>query len=202
MSKILEALTFEDFVKQASHWLTSARFVWFVHGNLSADQAVSLVDTARATLSPHSIAKEDLVDVRCIALPNGKKILIERNLDDLTNENNCLVTYFEVGLEGTDLRTKMLHQVVMQYLDEPTFNQLRTNEQLGYVVLSRKCEYRDVMGAQFIIQSPKESSEYIVNSLNNFLNTMREKVQVLTEEDFKVQVEAVSIKAAEKDYNL
>ena len=58
------------------------------------------------------------------------------------------------------------------------------------------------MGAQFIIQSPKESSEYIVNSLNNFLNTMREKVQVLTEEDFKVQVEAVSIKAAEKDYNL
>lgn len=87
------------------------------------------------------------MDVRCVALPSGKSVLIERNLDDTTNENNCLVTYFEVGLEGTDLRTKMLHQVVMQYLDEPTFNQLRTNEQLGYVVVSRKVEYRDVIGA-------------------------------------------------------
>ena len=91
----------------------------------------------------------------------------------------------------------------MQYLDEPTFNQLRTIEQLGYVVVARRCEYRDIVGTQFLIQSPKESSEYIVNSLNNFLATMREKVKnELTEEEFKTQVEAVYIKAAEKDYNL
>jgi secreted Zn-dependent insulinase-like peptidase len=79
----------------------------------------------------------------------------------------------------------MLHQVTMQYLDEPTFNQLRTIEQLGYVVFARKSDYRDVMGTQFIIQSPKYSSEYIVNSLNTFLDNQREKVKTLSEEDFK-----------------
>ena len=100
------------------------------------------------------------------------------------------------------MHTKMLHQVTMQYLDEPTFNQLRTIEQLGYVVFARKSDYRDVMGTQFIIQSPKYSSEYIVNSLNSFLNTQREKVKNLTNEDFKTQVEAVMTKVAEKDYNL
>jgi secreted Zn-dependent insulinase-like peptidase len=31
-----------------------------------------------------------------------------------------------------------------QFLDEPTFNQLRTIEQLGYVVFTRKNETRDV----------------------------------------------------------
>lgn len=123
---ILEELTFEEFVKQAEGWLKSARFVWFVHGNLTKEQALGLVDKARETIKPKSIAKEDLVDVRCIALPAGKQILYERLLDDPTNENNCLMSYFEVGLEGTDLRTKMIHSVVMQYLDEPTFNQLRT----------------------------------------------------------------------------
>ena len=87
-----------------------------------------------------------------------------------------MISYFEVGLEGTDLRTKMLHSVVMQYLDEPTFNQLRTIEQLGYVVFSRRSEYRDVIGTQFIIQSPKESSEYLVSRLNLHLDTMRTKV--------------------------
>jgi insulysin len=90
----------------------------------------------------------------------------------------------------------------MQYLDEPTFNQLRTIEQLGYVVFARKSDYRDVMGTQFIIQSPKYSSEYIVNSLNTFLASQREKVKTLTNEEFKTQVEAVLTKVAEKDYNL
>ena len=35
----------------------------------------------------------------------------------------------------------------MQYLDEPTFNQLRTIEQLGYVVFARNVSHRDVLGA-------------------------------------------------------
>jgi insulysin len=96
-----------------------------------------------------------------------------------------LITYFEAGLEGNDIRGKLLHQVVMQYLDEPTFNQLRTIEQLGYVVFARNCTYRDVMGAQFIIQSPKQSCEYIVNSLNTFLEKTREKVREITDEEFK-----------------
>ena len=69
------------------------------------------------------------------------------------------------------MRSKMIHEVVMQYLEEPTFNQLRTIEQLGYVVFARGSSYRDVLGAQFIIQSPTQPCEYIVNSLSNFLNT-------------------------------
>ncbi len=72
LRRILEGLQFEDFAKQTQQWLNSARFVWFVHGNLSEDQAVGLVDRARATLKVKSVAKEDLVDVRCIALPGGK----------------------------------------------------------------------------------------------------------------------------------
>ena len=90
-------------------------------------------------------------------------------MEDKTNENNCLLTYYEFGLEGNDLRAKMLHYVVMQFLEEPTFNQLRTIEQLGYVVFARRCQNRDVLGARFIIQSPGQSSEYIVNSLNTFM---------------------------------
>jgi secreted Zn-dependent insulinase-like peptidase len=59
------------------------------------------------------------------------------------------VAYFEAGSYFTPelLKKKLIHQVVMQFLEEPTFNQLRTIEQLGYVVYSRRCTYRGVMGA-------------------------------------------------------
>jgi insulysin len=113
-----------------------------------------MVEKARETFNVKPVDKEDLVDVRCIALKQNSHYLLEIPLEDKTNENNCLISYFECGLEGMDLRTKLTHAVVMQYLDEPTFNQLRTIEQLGYVAYSRNCTYRDVMGAQFIVQSP------------------------------------------------
>jgi len=58
------------------------------------------------------------------------------------------------------------------------------------------------MGARFIIQSPKFSCEYVINSLNSFLEKQLEEVNKITEEDFKVQVQAVSVRLSEKDYNL
>ena len=202
LRKILEAFTFEDFCRMSVDWLKTGRSVWFVHGNLDKSQAISLVEKSRSLLQLRPVHKDDLVDVRCIALPPHKNYLVEIPLVDTTNDNNCLLSYFEYGPEGTDLKTKMMHDVVMQYLDEPTFNQLRTVEQLGYVVFSRKTEYRDVMCSQFIIQSAKESCESILHSLNNHLANMREKVKGISEEEFKTQVEAVMIKVAEKDYNL
>jgi hypothetical protein len=46
-----------------------------VHGNLQKEQAISLVETGRSTLDLKQVAKEDLVDVRCIAIPAGKTYL-------------------------------------------------------------------------------------------------------------------------------
>lgn len=73
----------------------------------------------------------------------------------------------------------------MQYVDDPCFHQLRTVEQLGYVVFSRSCTYRDVLGAFILVQSPTKSSEYLTNSINNFLKTLSEKVINISDEDFK-----------------
>ncbi len=89
-------------------------------------------------------------------------------------------------------------------MEEPSFNQLRTIEQLGYVVYARRTNYRGLSGAQIVVQSPKESCEYIVNSINKFLASMLEKVKSdqFTDEDFKTQVEAVRVLVAEKDFNL
>lgn len=61
---------------------------------------------------------------------------------------------------------------------------------------------RDVIGAQFMVQSPKRSCEFIVNSINEFLVGMREKVHALSDDEFEVQKQAVYVKLAEKNINL
>ena len=118
-----------------------ARCIWFVHGNLTQESAVHIVTRGREVLFGKSEVpdthREDLPDIRCVALRGGSWNRVERPLEDRENENSCLVSYFEGGSYLTDLRKKMIHQVVMQYLEEPTFNQLRTIEQLGYAVMAR-----------------------------------------------------------------
>lgn len=145
---------------------------------------------------------ERLADVRTIAIEDGHSFLIERPLQDKNNENSCIVTYYEVGIEGDDLKQKLTNSIVMQFLNEPFFNELRTQQQLGYVVFSRAVNMRDVIGAQFMVQSPKRSCEYIVNSINEFLVSMRQRVDTLSDEEFEVQKQAVHVKLAEKNISL
>jgi len=66
----------------------------------------------------------DLADVRVIALEENTAFTVVQPLTDLTNENSCVLTHFEVG--PSSMRLKLVNKVVMQYLDEPFFNDLRT----------------------------------------------------------------------------
>jgi secreted Zn-dependent insulinase-like peptidase len=122
LRKILEKLTFEEFVSMASHWLKSGKLLWYVTGNLDKQSAIQMVEKARKVFSFGHVDKDDLADVRCVALKNKSHYLFESSLEDKNNENSCLVAYFESVPELLDLKTKMTHDVVMQYLDEPCFN--------------------------------------------------------------------------------
>ena len=113
LRNILESFTFEEFVRVSKEWFKTGRFVWFVHGNIDKDVAVSLVERARETLNLKPVGREDLADVRCIAIPPNSHYLLEIPLEDRTNENSCLISYFEAGVEGMDLRKKLIHRVVM-----------------------------------------------------------------------------------------
>lgn len=121
--------------------------MWSVSGNYGHEQAIELVEKAKSRFNLSSIKIEDLADIRSMAVDAGHSFHVERSLVDTTNENSCAVTYYEVGIQGDSLKQKLTNNVVMQFLNEPFFNQLRTQQQLGYVVFSRAVNTRDVLGA-------------------------------------------------------
>ena len=102
--------------------------MWFVTGNCGHEQAVELVEKAKSRFDLSSIKIEDLADIRAVAVDAGHSFHIERSLIDTTNENSCAVTYYEVGIQGDSLKQKLTNNIVMQFLNEPFFNQLRTQQ--------------------------------------------------------------------------
>lgn len=107
--KILDSYSFEDFVSQAHDWLKTGRLVMFVHGNIDKEVTSLIMEKTRETLALKAADKEDLVDIRTIALPPNSSYLLESPLVDRSNENSCLISYFEAGLEGNNIRKKLIH---------------------------------------------------------------------------------------------
>lgn len=107
---------------------------------------------------------------------------LDIRVPDPDNENSCLVSYFQYG--RTSQKSNLLNQLAMQFLSEPTFNQLRTNEQLGYVVFSRPQTDRDILGAWFLIQSPSKNCMHIRTRLDIHMANMRTKMAQITDEEF------------------
>mmetsp|Transcript_12503 Transcript_12503/g.21034 ORF Transcript_12503/g.21034 Transcript_12503/m.21034 type:complete len:366 (+) Transcript_12503:1830-2927(+) len=199
---ILEHYTYQQFSAQLKDWLVSGRYVWYVSGNISHDESVALVDNIRSLLSLKSVAVPEMNEVKMIKVEDGDSHGVWAPLKDATNENSCVASYYQIGQVGDDSQKKLTHQIVMNYLNEPFFDDLRTKQQLGYVVFSRQVNQRHVLGCQFLVQSPKKSCEYLVEAINNFLVAIREKVKAISDEEFEVQRQAVLTTISEKDYNL
>jgi len=102
------------------------------------------------------------------------------------------------------MRLKLVNKIVMQYLDEPFFNDLRTQQQLGYIVFSRPDYTRNIIGNQFIVQSPKRSCEYLIHKINDFLIDIKKIIDTdkFTDEDFITQRNSVLTNLKEKDITL
>ena len=60
-------------------------------------------------------------------------------------------------------------------LKEPATSQLRTKEQLGYIVSAMFTNYKGVIGGMIKVQSNKNNPEFLENRINEFVKNIREK---------------------------
>ena len=66
-----------------------------------------------------------MVGVNPIMLESNKCLRVALSLDDTSNENSAFFSYFEGG--AWDLKTELINMIVMQALEQPFFNEMRTN---------------------------------------------------------------------------
>lgn len=201
LKPLLESFTYEDFSRMFKTWLVSGRMLFFVHGNFTKTAAIEFIDEARKIINLKAVSKDSLSTVRHIQITNNHN-RIDFPVEDETNENSVLMCYYQSHQDTGDSRIKLLNEICLQFLDEPTFNQLRTNEQLGYVVWSRHCERRDVIGAWFLVQSPNKGCSHIKASFNKHMTNMLDTVAKMSEKAFDEQRNAVLTQYSEKDINL
>lgn len=135
-----------------------------------------------------------------MVIPEGSNFVFKHGLGDPANINHAIEYYLEVGhVMDIPLRAKL--QLFAQMTDEPAFDQLRTKEQLGYVVWSGVRPAAVTMGYRVLIQSERDP-DYLETRINAFLLKFKQDLASMSEEDFEGHKRSLVNKRLEKLKNL
>ena len=171
-----------------------------VHGNIYKEDALRLTNLIESTLKPRPLPQVQWPVLRALVFPPGANFTYNRTLKDPANVNHCIEYLLHIGDKADRvLRAKTL--LLDQMTHEPAFDQLRTKEQLGYVVFSGSRTTVTTIGYRFIVQSEK-SPEYLESRIDSFLGNYAAVLRDMSEADFEGHKRSLITKRLEKLKNL
>ena len=196
----LPHLTPEDISEFYPQLLKQVHIEVLAHGNIYKEDALRMTDLIDSTLKPRPLPQSQWQVRRNLILPPGGDFTYQRTLRDPVNVNHCIEYYLYVGaVSDMTLRAKLL--LLAQMTDEPGFDQLRTKEQLGYIVFTGATMAATTMGYRVIIQSEKPT-EYLEERINAFLVFFDKSLKDMSESDFESHKKSLINKRLEKIKNL
>lgn len=170
------------------------------HGNLAKEDALTFTDLVQDILRPRKLPPSQWPIRRSLIFPPGANFTYERLLKDPANVNHCIEYMLYVGSnQDRDLRARLL--LLAQMADEPCFDQLRTKEQLGYVVFSGALIHNTWSGYRILIQSEK-NPEYLERRIESFLHDLGHQIENMEERKFEKHKTSIINKRLERLKNL
>jgi insulysin len=115
------------------------------------------------------------------------------NKDDL---NSSITYYIEVG-DSTNPSLRAVLSLFGQMISEPAFDQLRTKEQLGYIVSSGVWLATGSSGWRIVVQSERKP-RYLESRIERFLDTFRETLSTMPDSEFERQRDSYALKRLER----
>jgi insulysin len=106
-----------------------------VHGNFYKEDILRLADLEKSTLLPRALPQAEWPISRSLVFSLGDDFVYRRGLKDPKNANHCVEYFLYIGDRANrQLRAKAL--LFDQMTQEAAFDQLRTKENLGYIVFN------------------------------------------------------------------
>ncbi|KAL7577813.1 hypothetical protein ACA910_010564 [Epithemia clementina (nom. ined.)] len=216
----LNRITIQDLVRfHQQYFLTSRGIQIMVHGNLTPNEAkelgqaipeilrkqeasVSKDETAEAMAAPPSrTTTARTLQQRIVQLPPETNFVYQGKAWNEENTNHCTVQYFPFGV--VDLATNASLSLLRHLISERAFNQLRTQEQLGYVVHSQlKTSGDHVKALLLLVQGEAQDPVHMDRRMRHFWHTVRAQLVAMPTEEFETNRQALYESFMERKKNL
>lgn len=151
-----------------------------IYGNMVKTDALKLIHVLESGLM-NDMNIPSISDLnRTIRLEENQPILFQQKVKDV---NSSIITYYQHGPETN--RTRAIQGLMGTMISRPFYNQLRTREQLGYVVYGSIANHNTVNGFQFTVQSSIKDPVYLEERIEQFLKTHQRALDSTSKGEFE-----------------
>lgn len=212
----LDDITYDEVINSKFRVFSKLVAKTYISGNIIKDEAIELASIIHKLLPKHETLESDEVLIK--TLNKGEVKVIKQKLSNLQDPNSVLGIYYSLGYtrpvsefdssnllkswNGIICLSKLIESIIAsKYLDE-----LRTIEQLGYVVISGL----SIIGSDsdpfalysFVIQSNIKDSEFLKNRTLKFVATSRKLIMNESENDLEIRKKSLIESIGKKPNNL
>ncbi len=164
-------------------------------GNLDADLAREQTQLMRARLKPR-LNRDDIANLTPLAASDEHSVLHPHSSRD-----ESLVLRYLQGRDQTP-EEQATTAVIAQWLETPFYQQLRTEQQLGYIVNAGYSPLLEAPGVALMVQSPDVDSGTIAERMDVFLDEANQRLEQLSDADLAPYRQAVHDQLRQRDTSL
>ena len=175
---MVDAVTLKEVRTYSKELFTQVAFEGIAYGNLNQAVLTKRLNEFMAQLKAETLPVEQRKTEQVLKL-NQKytySFVTESN-------NHALIRLVQMGKRTPALDARL--RVIDTHLWAAFFTELRSNQQLGYVVHAGLYYLKKVLGVRFIVQSSTHTPKQIDASINDFLPMMGTQLAELTDEQLE-----------------
>lgn len=176
--------TFEEFKDFVEEFNKHMYIQCLVQGNMTKEDVIKHIQNCVDILKFGPLLSNTMPQLRMTELPLGIQYCKIKNFNK-TDVNSIVANYYQSGL--STIKLTVIVELLIMIMEEPLFNQLRTQEQLGYDVV---CSIRDAFGIlgytiTVYTQADKHSTEHVDGRIETFLQAFNKVLEETSEKEFR-----------------
>ena len=162
-----------------------------IHGNVTRDEAVAAARKIKDRLGMKSLKKDKVFENRMLTLQPGQTALREIPLEV---NNSCYWSEYFLGFDKPEVRAASL--ILGNYIGEPFYTEMRTNQQLGYITSGFSSREDEQYSLYFVIQSGEYPADEIRRRAETYLEGLPAVFAEIPDEAFE-QLRAAAVAQVE-----
>ena len=192
-----QSLNLDSLKKYAATLFKEGNVEMMVYGNVSQNQAESAAHSVVSNLKIQPITAGDVYQNRILRLSPNKPVITS---NVLKVNNSAYRQGFLLGEATPKNRAAAL--VIKNFFANPYYSEMRTRQQLGYIVAGFTSETENKLHARFIIQSADYSADKLLTLSEAFLTTLPTLFDALPDKEFEEIRAGVRSKLEQKDKSI
>ena len=182
---IAKRATLDEIKSYESNLFNKTYLEAMVYGDYVEQDAKKVLSVFKSKTKTEGISREDAFELNYLNMSKPETV---QYVDKLLVNNSCFFRMYEIGKDSP--KTRALAALISKAVEQPFYTEMRTNQQLGYIVGSYPMNYDETYYLNFLIQSGDYPADDLNSRANTFISSTPKIVEELTDETFQQLIES------------